>query len=394
MATLSEMFIGSVNQQNVDMGKTTSDHGAAIGAQLAQMQQQKQQHAAALAQKQQELEAAKYEKVGNWFDMASKMPEGPDKKAFKETFIPNGIQAVGLQDKIHPMVLEMMTKNSKIATGVTSAIRQGKVPVSVLGDPEAIAKDYPELLRIGSAEEIAALTAEYPKMFGEAEEQSLDRVSQEKRTQLSAAREGAASMGRQGRYDDAKLMKLEKRVADLGIPGLKNSMTALNEVVPGGLDGWKPGTDIPGISGKQGVLPTNRLTGSALQIRNEALSIGNQIIKMRTGAAMSEGEAGRILGEIGLSPTIGEGGRWTDVAWKGTTSAEAFINGMKRARSKVAAQEKALSRAFGADAYNQVAGDIVGTQTIAPDMQAKARAYLQKFPNGKDAARARKLLGE
>lgn len=63
MPTLSEMFIGNIQQQNTDMGKTTSDSGAQIGAQLAHMQQEKQLQQQQLAQKQQELQAAKVEKL-------------------------------------------------------------------------------------------------------------------------------------------------------------------------------------------------------------------------------------------------------------------------------------------------------------------------------------------
>lgn len=380
MATLAEMFINDVQQQNAQP-LSKSDVGWHMGAQLAERQQQAQAAQAALQQKKQELELAKYEKVGSWFEAASKMPDGPDKKAFKENFIPNGIQAMGLQDKIHPMVLEMMTKNSKLATGVISAIRNREVPVSALGDPETIAKEYPHLLRLGSAQEIAALSAEYPTEFGKAEEQALDR-------EASVKAAGMRAGGTQERFDTKLKTSLADKVNALGIPDIKVSLNNLNSVVPGGLDGYKAGTALPGISGKDAALPTNRLSGKALQVRQAAQSVGNQVLKLRSGAAVTDGEAMRTLAELGMVPTIGEGGTWTGLTWKGTTSPEAFVNGMKRVRNIVAAKEKTFKNAYGAEAYKTVVGDIVGSD----DMKMKARKYLEQFPNGKDADRAKKIL--
>lgn len=386
MATLAEMFIGDVQQQN-QQPLSKSDVGWSMGAQLAERQQKAQEFQQQLKQKQQELELAKYDKVGSWFDAASKMPDGPDKKAFKENFIPNGIQAMGLQDKIHPMVLDMMTKNSKLATGVISAIRNKEVPVSALGDPETIARKYPNLLRLGSAQEIAALAAEYPTEFGKAEEQALDR-------EASVKAAGMRAGGTQERFDTKRGDNLRTALADkvnaLGIPDIKVALDELNGSVPGGIDGYKKGTAIPGISGGEAALPINRLSGRALQVRQSAQSVGNQILKLRSGAAVTDGEAKRTLAELGMVPTIGEGGEWTGLAWKGTTSPEVFINGMKRARNIVAAKEKIYKNAYGADTYKTVVGEVVGSS----DMKNKARKYLEQFPNGKDADRARKILGE
>ncbi len=91
-----------------------------------------------------------------------------------------------------------------------------------------------------------------------------------------------------------------------------------------------------------------------------------------------------------MVPTIGEGGTWTGLTWKGTTSPDAFVNGMKRVRNIVAAKEKTFKNAYGDEAYSAVVGDVVGTV----DPKVKARKYLEQFPNGKDAARAKQILGE
>ncbi len=80
MPTLSESFIPQIMKDNAppeDKGE-----GWALGAQLAQLQQQKQQQAAMLQQKQQELNQAKWEKVGNYYKQYDAMPDGPGKKLY------------------------------------------------------------------------------------------------------------------------------------------------------------------------------------------------------------------------------------------------------------------------------------------------------------------------
>lgn len=399
MATLAEMFISNILQQNAQP-LSKSNAGWETGAQLAKLQQDRQQQAAQLEQKKQELELAKYEKVAGWYESLSKMANSPAKQAFAKDFIPTGVQALGLNDRIHPTVLDMFEKDAKLATGATSLIRQGKLSVTDLNKPEKIAAIYPEASREGAAE---MLQTQYGKELGEAEEQALDRQSAEAQAKLR----NEAGKGRgeqiQGRFEQSQKAKLADKLTALGIPGLNTAVKSLDSNIPGGLDGWKPGQHIPGISGAEGAIPTNRLRGVANKIRGDALSVGNQVIKLRTGAAMSDGEAQRILSEIGFVPTIGEGGTWTGLTFKGIVSDESFVNGMRRAKSALQAQEDVFKNAYGADVYESVmkptakaaGGERMFKMSDGKERsESRLRAFREANPNSPLTPEINKLLGE
>lgn len=383
MATLAEMFIADTQQQNAQRENAPAAWAAA--AQVANQMQNAQKMQAEIAQKKQELEFAKFEKVGGWIEAWTKMPEGPASKAFGEKFIPNGIQSLGLQDKIHPLNMEAIQKDKKLALGVLSWVRNGGDP-GILGSAESLMEKAPELMQMGAADEIASVAAEQGGAVSDAREDYLKRQAQ-----VEAA--GMRAGGTQERFDTKRGDQLRTALADkvnqLGIPDIKVSINELNGVIPGGLSGYKTGTAIPGISGGEAALPTNRLKGKALQVRQAAQSVGNQILKLRSGAAVTDGEAMRTLAELGMVPTIGEGGAWTGLAWKGTTSPEAFVNGMRRVRNIVAAKEKTYKNAYGEQTYKDVVGDVVGDEKTyklsngQEYSESKLRKYLEV---GKDEA--------
>lgn len=222
MPTLSEMFIGGIQQQE---GRSLdSSSGAAVGAQLAHMKMERETQMAQLQQKQQELQVAKFEKVGKWFDDYAKMPDGGAKQAFGKNFIPQGIQALGLQDKVNPIVTDMMLKDSQLATGLTSLVRQGVLKVTDLQNPEKIAQVYPE-----AASEGARLSADFAKQMGDAEEQSLDRQTQIDNSKRSAANAGIRGSGVQDRADNTNLMNLTNRF-NTAVAKSKDRLTAAQNI--------------------------------------------------------------------------------------------------------------------------------------------------------------------
>lgn len=171
MATLSEMFLSGIQKQ--EGTSLDSASGAAVGAQLAQLQQAKVAQKAALQKQAQDLEMAKLEKIGGAFDTWAKMPEGAGKKIYAEKFVPNLIMSLGYQDKIHPLNLEMMMKDQQIGAGVVAAIRNGANPQNLM-DADWIAQNAPELMRLGSAQQISSFVADNPKQVGEAHNQYAD----------------------------------------------------------------------------------------------------------------------------------------------------------------------------------------------------------------------------
>lgn len=216
------MFISGIQKQ--EGTSLDSSSGAAVGAQLAGIQQQREQQAQTIQMKQQELQVAKFEKVGKWFDDYAKMPDGGAKQAFGKNFIPQGIQALGLQDKINPVVTEMMMKDSQLAQGLTSLIRQGVLKVTDLQNPEKIAQVYPE-----AASEGARLSGDFGKQMGEAEEQSLDRETQIDNSKRAAANAGARGEGVQGRADNTNLMNLTNRF-NTAVTKSKDRLTAAQNI--------------------------------------------------------------------------------------------------------------------------------------------------------------------
>lgn len=116
----------------------------AKGAELAMQAEKVQQQRMELEQKKQENEMQKFQMAGQWFDTYAKMPEGAAKKAFGNQFIPNGITALGLQDKIHPNVLDMMKGDSNLSAYIISEAQRGNLDVSILSQPAEVAKLYAE----------------------------------------------------------------------------------------------------------------------------------------------------------------------------------------------------------------------------------------------------------
>lgn len=166
--SVADMLVGSA-LQSADKAPDISgaiESGAGLAMKIQQMKQSQQ----ALEQKKQDQELAKFEKVGSWFDMYSKMPEGPAKKSFGDNFIKNGINALGVGDKFHPLNQEMILKDSKLAGAITDGIRRGKYDRAILGDPEKLAAAYPELIKDADANAVAALAGDYRDTFDKAAE--------------------------------------------------------------------------------------------------------------------------------------------------------------------------------------------------------------------------------
>ena len=201
---IAGQLVASALQQSQNEGPDlagSAARGAQIALEVEKLKQQKMQ----LAQQKEQAEVAKFEKVGSWLDTYAKMPEGPAKKAFGTNFIPQGIQALGLQEKIHPLNQEMLIKDSKVAAAFIAGVRDGKYSISGLMDSEYIAKNYPELTRDASAAEIASLAGEYTQTLNKADEE---------RGQRQATRENAiiAANAAYGRQKDDQMSAGEVEV--------------------------------------------------------------------------------------------------------------------------------------------------------------------------------------
>lgn len=378
MADFAQMMYGTAQNAAEQTGSGLVQ-GYAQGAALALKREELGKQQQELQVKRQQLEVAKYEKVGSWLEAANKM-EGSMRDAFVNGYVTKGVAAMGLQDAIDPTVYKMMTKEPAVGNAMMTGIVNGKYSPAILSDADAVAKAYPELIAQASGQEIAAYASSNSQKIMKAYQETQDRVSREKVAQNRADQAVAGREGVQGRADRNNKTKLADKVTALGIPGLKNSLSSLDKNIPGGLDGWKPGTPIPGISGADAAIPMNRLKGTANKIRGDTVSVGNQIIKLRTGAAMSDGEALRLMSEIGIVPTIGEGGTWTGLAFKGSTSDENYINGMRRAKEILNSQEGVFRNAYGPEVYDEVVKPTNSAPAASGGIyRGKDAAWLQAF---------------
>lgn len=121
MASLSETLVNAgLEGTNPEAGPATHFiKGAELAMKANSLQQQQQQ----LEMKKQELQMSKIEKVGNWFETASKMEDGPAKKAFLSSYVPNGIQALGLNDLFHPDSLKMAQSDPLMLTYMKTKVQ-------------------------------------------------------------------------------------------------------------------------------------------------------------------------------------------------------------------------------------------------------------------------------
>lgn len=372
MASFAEMIYGTA--QDVAQGSFGGvAEKFAQGAQLALKQEELQQNRAQLEQRKQQLESAKWDKLGQLYEQYDKMPDGPAKKNFGTKVIPANLSVMGLSQDMNPAVAEMLTVDPEMGAFLRSRALEGKVTqaqiAQAIKDPQKFTSLANELGFASWADEkmISGTAQKYGPEIAKAEETALKRQSEERASVARAQAAGSRGNEIQGRFEQSQKTKLVDKLNAIGIPGLKSAVSELDSAMPSGIDGWKPGQKIPGISGADGALPVNRLTGKANKVRGSAASIGNQILKLRSGAAVSDGEAVRTLAELGMTPVVGEGGTWTGLAWKGVTSEEAFVNGMKRARGIIQSVENSYRNAYGSDVYDAVSPPIKnkGASTVS-----------------------------
>lgn len=178
MASLAELMTGSALQSSQNAGQGFAE-GLEQGAALALKKEQLTQKQAELDQKRNELLAAKFEKLGGFFESYAKMPEGGAKRAYGKHFIPKFVTANGLQDKIDPVVLEMLEKDSNLATALRSGVSAGEYDIGILLDPERIAREYPNLIQRYSAEEISQAIADRPEAFTTAASERQKNLAQQ-----------------------------------------------------------------------------------------------------------------------------------------------------------------------------------------------------------------------
>lgn len=355
MASFAEMMTQSALTEGGKQGDGLAQAFQG-GAELALKKEATMQAQQQLQLKKQEIENNKFDKIGGFFDTLAKMPEGPAKKAFSKGFIPKAIAGLGMADKIDPTVLEMMTSDTNLNTYLRSEITAGRMSVADLQNPDLVAKKLPEALRNTSAAQITAAMQDAPEQYVKATEEGAKNSATAAAAQAEESRFQRGQAATENRDIRSSKEDLSKQRNTLGIPSLVKSFKEVDALIPGGIDGYKPGTPIPGVSGADSNVPMNWNSPSGIKMKQAAEGVKNQILKLRSGGAVSDGEATRLLTELGMKSAIGEGGGWTAI-FKGTPSANTFANGMKSAREKIKAVEENFARGYSPEVYKAVAGN-------------------------------------
>ena len=386
MASFAEMIYGTASES----ASANPVNAVVQGAELAMKQEQLQQQRAQLEQRKQELLVSKFNKLGDWFETAQKMPEGKDRQAFVKNYIPQGIQAMGLQNYVNPTSLEMLQGNPTLGTYLVSRVRDGSLDFQALlknlGDPAALAKLVPDAAAFGSTQELQTVVSQEIGKLSEAEKFRMTEAGK-------ATRAGERTGGIEERAIAGRQERLSNKLVTLGIPALKSSIETLDTVIPGGLKGWKASDgEIPGVTGASAKLPLNQLSEQGRQVRQAALSVGNQIIKLRTGAAMTNDEANRLLGEIGITQAIGEGGGWV-ATFTGVPSSESFLFGMRNVTKALQKTEQTLARGYKGVKYDEISLplELREAAPAAPEWQTKLEASKAAFSQ-LNAAEQKKAL--
>lgn len=211
MASFAELLTGIASKTAESVGEGINE-SISRGAQLAQQMQNMQVQRQELEQKKAEAESAKFEKVGGWFETYSKMPEGAAKKAFGRKFIPTGISALGIQDKIDPNVLEMMTSDPNLSAFLVSEIRNGRMDMSALTRPDKVASMFAKSgEQFGDLEKFKAGVSEALPELQEAEKLSILEIGKSKRVEQGAQ----FQMGKQVQGQTAApFVEQGKKIAD------------------------------------------------------------------------------------------------------------------------------------------------------------------------------------
>lgn len=111
---------------------------------------------------------------------------------------------------------------------------------------------------------------------------------------------------------EGRTSQLAQRMQQSGLPGLEASMRTAEAY----LADYPEGTDIPGIGGVSNVLPNVLQSDEANLVRSAVQGVSNQLLKLRSGAAVTDPEMRRFLTEVAMGYGVSEEvfrKRWPEV---------------------------------------------------------------------------------
>lgn len=240
MATFAEMMAQAAIQSSAPENFNNTTQAFASGAQLAMKQEELNQNKMQLEQKKQQMEEAKWDKVGGWFDTASKMPDGAAKKAYVDHFIPNGIQALNMQDRFDPVAMKMLQGDTMLGKFLNEQVRNGKMTFgdiqAATKDADILAKLIPEKERWQSLQNFQNTVGAYTGELDDASKLRTQEIGKSDRAEQVAN----AALGKQIQaQNETGNVELRKKVSDSynayvnegGASGVVKNISALDKTI-------------------------------------------------------------------------------------------------------------------------------------------------------------------
>lgn len=190
------------------------------------------------------------------------------------------------------LIAVLPTLIGSVAQGAEGGAIGAGVSIDALGGMVKDAKDV-EAGAKSAADKARERQDKIDAQERELDDKKLDRASRERianRDRSSAAQDRLAAMA--DARTEAGLERFSKRITDSGLEELVGQINEVDRLMP------KEGEDIPGF-GATGVIPRKLLSEEGKGLRQAVSSIRNAILKARGGSAISEGEADRMLEELG-----------------------------------------------------------------------------------------------
>lgn len=122
-----------------------------------------------------------------------------------------------------------------------------------------------------------------------------------KETNIDRPKEERTKTAEEAKTLEKEVTDFSKQVEKQGLPELFSQMKKIDSLIDGGID--DPQGDIPGY-GKTALAPDFMTSEKGRELRKAASGLRNAILKARSGGAVTDGEADRMLEEMGMSGGI------------------------------------------------------------------------------------------
>lgn len=206
----------------------------------------------------------------------------------------------GLDDVTKQKMIAQALRNRKQVGDIsmlTGDPRLGKFGEALMGDVE---KGETEALGVRSQEQQRALTKDYYDQL-KAQAGLSQAMAGRKQTEEERHNRETEAIGRENaerlrasarNQEDQNVRRLSEHLTSAGIPQLKQAVTNVTKLMA------DAGGDLPG-SGATGMLPQFMLSKKGQLMKQGFASVRNQLLKTRSGSAVTDNESARLAEELG-----------------------------------------------------------------------------------------------